>query len=230
MGVKVTYTPVTDYGAAVRALVAGKVDFAWLGGFTHVLSRNQGDMVPLVMRSIDKQFKSAFIASTASGINGPDDLKGKTFAFGSKSSTSGRLMPQHFLETRFNITPKKDFRAVMFSGSHPATVKMVEGGRVQAGALNNAIWERLNKEGKVDASRVRRIWVTPEYVDYVWTARKAVPKEIRAAFVKAFLDLDGSKPDDREILGLQRAKSFVTASPSDFDAIENAAKSIGLLK
>src|SRR6185503_14830974 len=151
LGTDVQYVPVTDYGAAVQALSAGKIDVAWLGGCTHVQARVMDGAVPLCMRDIDRQFKSVFIAHPDSGITGPDNLKGKTFAFGAKGSTSGHLMPRHFLLTELKIDPETDFDGKpLYSGAHDATVKLVESGKVQAGALNIEVWERLLRENKVD--------------------------------------------------------------------------------
>ena len=231
LGAKVKYQPVTDYGAAVHALAAGKIDFAWLGAFTHVQARNQAEVVPVCMREVDRRFKSVIVAAVDSGINEMKDTRGKKFAFGSKSSTSGHLMPRHFLATQFSIDPAKDFDGPpLFSGSHDATIKMVETGKVHAGAANSLVWARLVREKKVDTNKVKVVWTTPDYVDYVWTARSALPEEIRKKFADAFLSLDGSNPEDAKILALQDAKAFVKAEPADFDVVEKVALSTGLLK
>ena len=230
LGTDVQYVPVTDYGAAVQALSAGKIDFAWLGGFTHVQARVMDGAVPLCMRDIDRQFKSVFIAGADSGIATPADLKGKTFAFGAKSSTSGHLMPRHFLLTELKIDPETDFSGKpLYSGAHDATVKMVESGKVAAGALNIEVWERILRENKVDTTKVKVIWTTPPFVDYVWTARKDVDPKLRDAFTKAFLSLDPAKPEHAAVLALQGAKKSAPASPADFDATEKVARSTGLL-
>lgn len=231
LGVRVTYVPVTDYGAAVQALIAGKIDFAWLGGFTHVQSRTLSKVVPLVMRGIDRNFQSVFVTNVAKAVKTVADTKGKTFAFGSKSSTSGHLMPRHFLLTQHKINPDKDFKgAPVFSGAHDATVKMVEAGKVVAGALNREVWLRMVRKKQVDTSKVKVIWTTPGYSDYVWTARTAVPLALRQKFAQAFLSLKESQPEHKKILALQGAKVFVKASPKDFDAIEKVALSTGLLR
>ena len=231
LGAEVKYVPVTDYGAAVQALVAGQIDFAWLGGFTHVQSRNLSKVVPLTMRDVDREFKSVFIANTASGVNSVADVKGKKFAFGSKSSTSGHMMPRHFLSTEFKIDSATAFDGEpVFSGAHDATAKIVETGRVAAGVLNSAVWKRLVASNKIDTSKVKVIWTTPSYVDYVWTASHAVSSDLRDKFKAAFLTLDPANGEHRAVLALQSANKFVEASPSDFDAIEAVAKSIGMLK
>ncbi|WP_290679005.1 putative selenate ABC transporter substrate-binding protein [Aquabacterium sp.] len=231
LGVKVVYVPVIDYGAAVAALGAGKVDFAWLGGFTFVQAKVMSGAKPVVMRDIDREFHSVFIANTASGINKPEDMRGKSFAFGSKSSTSGHLFPRYFLSTQFKIDADKDFAgAPIYSGAHDATVKMVESGKVQAGALNIEVWQRLVAGDKFDKTKVKAVWTTPPFVDYVWTARKDLPAATVQKFANAFLSLDATKPEEKAVLDLQGAKKFVTANVDDFNVIEQVGRATGLLK
>jgi phosphonate transport system substrate-binding protein len=231
LGVKVVYVPVIDYGAAVSALAAGKVDFAWLGGFTFVQAKVMAGAKPVVMRDIDREFHSVFIANTATGINKPEEMRGKSFAFGAKSSTSGHLFPRHFLSTSFNIDADKDFAgAPIYSGAHDATVKMVESGKVQVGALNMEVWNRMLANDKFDKAKVKVIWTTPPFVDYVWTARKDLPATTVQKFANAFLTLDASKPEEKAILDLQGAKKFVPAKVEDFAVIEQVGRSTGLLK
>jgi phosphonate transport system substrate-binding protein len=231
LGAKVQYVPVIDYGAAVSALAAGKVDFAWLGGFTFVQAKVLAGARPVVMRDIDRKFRSVFIASSSSGITKPAEMRGKSFAFGSKSSTSGHLFPRHFLITVHSIDPEKDFAGMpVYSGAHDATAKMVESGKVDAGALNIEVWNRMLDTHKVDPSRVKVIWTTPEYVDYVWAARKDLPPRLVERFATAFLSLDPNRPADKQVLEIQGATQFVRANPRDFDVIEQVGRSTGLLK
>jgi phosphonate transport system substrate-binding protein len=229
VGVKVKFIPLVNYAATVEALAAGKVDLVWYGGFTHVQARKRtkGKAVPLVMRLRDQTFKSKFIAFKGSGIKTLKDLKGKTFAFGSVSSTSGHLMPRYYLK-KAGIKPE-DFAKFSFSGSHDATVKWVEAGKVNAGVLNEAVWEKLVASKKVDTSKVRVIYTTPGYVDYNWTARATLDRGVLSRITRAFLKLDYNNPEDRRILDLQRAKGYVQAFPHDFKEIESAASDAGLL-
>lgn len=231
LGVKVVYVPVIDYGAAVSALAAGKIDFAWLGGFTFVQAKVMSGAKPVVMRDIDREFKSVFIAHRDAGVNKPEDIRGKTFAFGAKSSTSGHLFPRHFLKTNFNLDADKDLAgAPVYSGAHDATVKMVESGKVQVGALNIEVWNRLLDNNKVDLAKVKPVWTTPPFVDYVWTARKDLPPATVKKFADAFLSLDEKNAAHRPVLDLQGAKKFVTADEKDFAVIEQVGRSTGLLK
>ena len=229
LGVKVEYTPVTDYAAAVEALANQQVDLAWFGGFTFVqaLVRSGGKAVPLVQREEDEKFRSVFI-TTDDKIKTLADLKGKTLSFGSQSSTSGHLMPRSFLLAA-GIDPEKDIKRVAYSGAHDATVAAVASGKVDAGALNISVWEKLVADKKVDASKVRVFHTTPAYYDYNWTVHAAMPAATRDKLAKAFLDLSPATPEGKEILELQRASKFVPTKAANYKGIETAARSAGLL-
>lgn len=226
----VEWTPVTDYAAAVEALVNGKVDLAWLGGFTYVQAeiRSQGHVIPLVQRAEDEKFRSVFITQVNSGIHNLRDLRGRTLSFGSASSTSGHLMPRSALLDNF-IDPDRDLRRVSYSGAHDATVAAVAGGKVDAGALNISVWERLVSEGKVDTSQVVVFYTTEPYHDYNWTVNSSMPEERRKALRDAFLELTPETPEGKEILALQRATRFLPTEPGNYKSIEKAARSAGLL-
>jgi phosphonate transport system substrate-binding protein len=157
------------------------------------------------------------------------DLKGASFAFGSVSSTSGHLMPRYFL-LQAGIDPDKDFAKVAYSGAHDVTAKWVEAGKVDAGVVNESIWQRLVDEKKIDTSKVRVLWTTPEYQDYNWTVRGDLDPKLVEKLRAAFLALDPAKPEDKAILDLQRASRFIPTSPEAYKSIEQAAKSAGLIK
>lgn len=235
LGAKVEYVqlPLLDYGGAVQAIAANTVDFAWLGGFTFVQAHVVASAAPLVQRDIDKNFTSVFIANVGSKIQKMEDIKGKTFAFGSKSSTSGHLMPRHFMTTKFKIDPEQDLSGLpVHTDAHDMTVKVVESGKIDAGALNIEVWERLVRENKVDATKVKVIWTTPPYVDYLWVANKNVSEELRQKFVQAFLELSADNPAHQNVLALWGAKKFgfVPVNNADYDVIEQVGRSIGLIK
>jgi phosphonate transport system substrate-binding protein len=230
LGMKVEYTPVTDYAAAVEALANKQVDLAWFGGFTFVQAnvRSGGKAVPLVQREEDEKFKSVFITTDAS-IKSLADLKGKTLSFGSQSSTSGHLMPRSFLLDA-KVDPDTDLKRVAFSGAHDATIAAVAAGKVDAGALNMSVWEKFVADKKVDPAAVRVFYTTPGYFDYNWTVHADMPAAIKEKLAKAFLDLNKNTPEGKEILELQRATRFVPTKAENYKGIEAAAKNAGLLK
>ena len=229
-GLKVEWTPVNDYPAVVEALAAKKIDLAWLGGVTFVQAHlRAGDVVPIVQRAEDAKFTSKFIANNASGINGLADLKGKNFAFGSPSSTSGHLMPRYYLQ-QAKLNPEKDFKRVAFSGAHDATASWVESGRVEAGALNASVWDKLVESKKVDTTKVKVIYTTPPYFDYNWTVRGGLSPALVKKLTDAFLALDPANPEQKAILDLQRASRFIPTSVENYKTIEAVGREVGILK
>lgn len=230
-GMEVRFVPVSDYAAVVEALAAKKVDLAWLGGFTFVQAkrRTNGGAVPLVQRAEDEKFTSRFIVPASSTAKSLADLKGKTFAFGSPSSTSGHLMPRHFLQ-QAGIDPERDFKTIAFSGAHDATVAFVASGRAEAGVLNASVLDKLIESGNPNAAKVRVLSTTPPYFDYNWTARGDLDPALAKKITAAFLKLDANNPEHKEIMQLQRASRFIPTRASNYDGIEAAAQAAGLLK
>lgn len=228
LGMQVEFTPVTDYAAAVEGLINNKIDMVWLGGFTFVQAkiRSKNQVIPLVQREEDEKFKSVFITANPD-IKQLADLKGKTFSFGSESSTSGHLMPRSFLLAA-KIKPELDFKRIAFSGAHDATVAAVASGKVDAGALNISVWEKL--QAKPEHSKLRVLYTTPGYYDYNWTVRSDMPPELRKKIIDAFLDLKKTDPVGQEILDLQRATRFIPTKPENYGAIEEAARQAGMLQ
>ena len=229
-GMKVNWTPVNDYPAVVEGLAAGKIDMAWLGGFTFVQVRlRTGTAIPIVQRAEDEKFTSKFIVPANSTARTLQDLKGKTFSFGSPSSTSGSLMPRYFL-LKEGINPDKDFSRVAYSGAHDATVAFVASGRAEAGVLNASVWEKLIEKGDPTARAVKVLATTPPYYDYNWTVRGDLNPAIVKKLTDAFLKLDPRNPAHKVIMDLQRASRFIPSKPENYKGIEDAARSAGLLK
>jgi phosphonate transport system substrate-binding protein len=230
-GMDVQFIPVTDYAAVVEGLATNKLDLAWLGGFTYVQAklRTNGGAVPIVQRAEDEKFTSRFIVPVGSSAKTLADLKGKTFAFGAPSSTSGSLMPRYFL-LQAGIDPERDFKSVAFSGAHDATVAFVAAGRAEAGVLNASVMDKLVESKNANAEKVRVLAVTPPYFDYNWTVRPGLDPALTKKLTDAFLKLDPSKPAMKEIMDLQRASKFIPTQSSNYDGIESAARSAGLIK
>jgi len=229
LGMKVEFAPVADYAAVVEALAADRIDMAWLGGFTFVQARlKTGNAVPLVQREQDAEFTSKFITSDPA-VKSLQDLKGKTFAFGSVSSTSGSLMPRYFM-LQDGIKPEDFFSRVAYSGAHDATAAWVQAGKADAGVLNASVWQKLVDAGKVDTDKVKVFATTPTYYDYNWTVRGNLDAALQEKIKAAFLALNPAKPEQKAILDLQAASRFIETQPANYEGIEEAARAAGLLK
>ncbi len=240
LGVAVEYEPVTDYAASVSLFRAGDLDMVWFGGLTGVQARLQVDGAEAILqRGIDERFHSIFIANTAAGLHPVDDvaglsqLTGKRFTFGSESSTSGRLMPQFFLE-QAGVSPETDFAgAAGFSGSHDKTIELVAAGTFEAGVVNEQVWTSRTEAGEVDLDKVTAIFRTPPYHDYHWVIRPDVVERFGDDFVTrvkaAFTELDPRDPNDAEILELFGAEEFIETDNDNYAEIEQVARDLGLI-
>lgn len=241
LGVPVRYLPMVDYAAAVSAFRTGDLDLVWFGGLTGVQARLQkpGAKV-LAQRDIDVAFTSVFIANPNSGLKpfvpqkGLTALRGKRFTFGSESSTSGRLMPQWFLAQAGIKT--RDFAggAPGFSGSHDATIALVQSGAYQAGVVNEQVWRASLRSGKANRNKVFVLWKTPGYPDYHWLAQPDLDRRFGAGFTnrlqQAILNWRQKEPDQRAILELFGAQQFTMARPQDYKRIEEVGRQVGLIR
>ena len=218
-------------GSRVLVPVCGKsLDLAWLGGFTFVqVHLKDPTATPLVQREQDAQFTSKFITANPD-VKSLADLKGKSFAFGSISSTSGSLMPRYFMLKENDIKPESYFSRVAYSGAHDATVAWVQAGKVDGGVLNASVWQKLVDAGKVDTSKVKVFATTPAYYDYNWTVRGNMDPALKEKIKQAFLDLDPANPEHKAILDLQAASRFIETKPENYQGTEQAAREAGLLK
>jgi phosphonate transport system substrate-binding protein len=231
LGMKVEFTPVNDYPAAVEALVNKQVELVWFGGFTHVQAqiRSGGKIIPIAQREEDTQFRSVFITQTDSGIKQLADLKGKQVSFGSQSSTSGHLMPRSFL-LQAGIDPDKDFKRVAYSGAHDATIASVVSGRVDAAALDITVWRKFVDEKKVDTAKVNVFYTTPPFYNYNWSVHADMPAALRERITRALLDLSMDNPEGKEILTLNRATKYIPTKAENYKGLEAAGRSAGLIK
>jgi phosphonate transport system substrate-binding protein len=215
----------TNYNATVEALGNGSLDFAYLGALTYLKAHERYGVVPLVQRSIDKQFHSVFVTQAGSGIKSLADTKGKSFAFGDINSTSGHLVPYRELK-KAGVDADKDLK-FRYTGSHPATLKAVETGASDAGALDETVYKAMTSDGSVNVSKVRIFHTSEPFVDYVWVARKDVSAAHREKFSNAFLSLKPGAGD--AILEILRGKEFVRVSDSEYDPVRNVARELKML-
>ena len=233
-GVPVRYLPSQSYAALVTGWDNNDVQLAWYGGLTGVQARLAvAGSQAVAQRSTDENFTSVFVAAPDSGISSLADLKGRTFTFGSESSTSGNLMPRFFLAQE-GIVPETDFKSVAYSGSHDATWKQVEAGAVEAGALNANVWKTRMEKGEVDTARVTAFYTSPGYVDYHWVVRPGLDEIYGDGFtqkvVDALLKLNAANGGrDQEIMNAFQADRFIPTSNENYLPIEDIARDLGLI-
>lgn len=233
LGVEVRYIPVKSYPAAVTAFRNDQVQLAWFGGLTGVQARRLSPGAEAIAQGVEDQFfKSYIIAHHSTGLTPADILNPRiadmSFTFGSKSSTSGRLMPEFYLRQQFQQSPEQLFSRVGFSGNHSRTIALVQSGTYQLGALNYQVWEQQLAEGTIDLSKVSVIWTTPHYTDYQWTVRGDIDQRWGAGF-KQKLTAALLAMKNPELLASFPRTGFVPASNADYQPIADTAQAIGLL-
>lgn len=234
LGVEVVFVPVKSYAASVSAFRNNQVQLGWFGGLSGVQAQRLVPGARAIAQGIeDPNFRSYFIAHRDSGLGPadalPEGLRGLTFTFGSRGSTSGRLMPEYYLRERFGAPPDAIFRRVGFSGNHTRTIALVETGAYQAGTVNYKVWEQMVADGDVDRSQVTVIWKTPRYPDYHWVIRGDVDARFGRGFTdrvqQAFLDLD-----DPDLLARFPRTGFIEAANEDYRPILETARRLDLIE
>lgn len=227
-GAKIELTVPTNYAAVVEAVSNDRVDIAYFGGFTFVQASARAGALPLVQRERDQNFHSLFITQPKSSIRSLNDLKGHNFAFGDVNSTSGHLMPAYFMQQQ-GVDQAVIDKAI-YTGGHDATALAVANGKVDAGAMDELVYQRMIKEGKVSEAQLRVFYSTPPFFDYVWAARKGLDPAVAKGFANAMLALDARNPEQKKILDLLSASKYVKAEDSSYGPLRQAAKDAGLLK
>jgi phosphonate transport system substrate-binding protein len=234
LSVPVRYLPVKSYPAAVAAFVNNQVQLAWFGGFTGVQARRQvPDSEAIAQGAEDLAFKSFFIANVRAGLKPssgfPKDIAGKSFTFGSRASTSGRLMPEYFIRQQFGgRSPDEVFSRVGFSGDHSRTIQLVQSGAFEFGVVDYSVWELDSKAGKIEPSQVSVIWESPTFPDYQWTVRGDVEKTYGTGFKQRLQDALLAVNDPTILSQFARTK-FVPAKNSDYRPIEEVGQATNLL-
>ncbi len=240
LDVDVEYVPVTDYAASVSLFRAGDLDLVFYGGLTGVQARLQTPGATLLaQRDIDAEFRSVFIAHADAGIEPVEDVAGLTafegtrFTFGSESSTSGRLMPEFFL-VEAGVDSANDFAGQPgYSGSHDATIDLVEAGSYEGGVLNVQVWKARNEAGTVDRDKVVEVFTTPVYSDYHWLGGPGIDDRLGEGFTEelraALLDLDGSTPQEESVLEKYGAEELIDTDAESYDRIEEIGRQLGLV-
>ncbi len=239
LGIPVEYVASADYNASVDAFKNGDVQLAWFGGYTGCQARTAVPGARAIACGVrDLEFKSYIIANKASGLVAssefPTTLAGRKFTFGSASSTSGRVMPEHFLRKATKKSPKELFGAEpSFSGGHDKTIELVAAGTFDAGVVDYAVFDKRVKEKKVDPNVVHIIWTSPEYADYNFTAHPKLEEIYGKGFTeKLQKELVSISGEDRLLLAaLDRAEDgLVICTNETFETLRKTAVDIGLLR
>ena len=212
-----------NYDQMLADFANGKIDLASFGGYTFVLAHQCCNALPLVMRDVDRNFTTVFLASASDSRNSLQDFKGARFTFGAPLSTSGHLMARYFLEQK-GIIPEDFFGEVQYSGGHDKTAFLVQDQVVDLGAANSVIIGQMVQRGEIGPNTLKIIWETPTYTDYVWVVRATLPASLVNQIRDAFLELSKIDAAQSVILEDQGAGGYLPAALSDFEVIINVVE------
>lgn len=235
LGVEVRFVPVKSYAAAVTAFRNGQIQLAWFGGLSGVQARLFSPGARAIAQGAeDPVFVTYFIANESLGLTEgeafpTEHIRGKTFTFGARTSTSGRLMPEYHIRKETGEAPEHFFSRVGFSGDHSQTLRLVASGAWQVGALNYAVYDKAAAEDAIETKTANIIWRTPSYPDYNWTIRGDVDETFGAGFSdRVQAALVGMK--DPDLLASFPRSAFIPARNEDFVPIEETGRALGLLE
>ncbi len=238
LGVKVEYVNSQDYSASVNRFANNEVQLVWFGGLTGVQARARVEGSRAIVQGVvDPEYKSYFIAHESTGLERSDEfpqgIANLTFTFGSKKSTSGRLMPTWFIQKETSKTPDEFFsKPIQFTGkaSHAGTANAVNEGSVQAGVLSYKTYDSMIKSGEIDPNKAKIIWVTPGYADYNFTAHPSLEETFGAGFIDKLQKALISCKDKDVLAVLKREEGLIEANNDDFTSIVTIAKELGFFK
>jgi phosphonate transport system substrate-binding protein len=235
LGMEVQPFVATDYTGVIEALRGNKLDIAFLTPASYVLAKNEAN-VRVVLKSERKGspfYYAAIITRADSGIQSLEDLRGKTFAFGDPLSTSANVFPRKMLHER-GIDPVRDFKKILYSGGHDATVLAVLNRKVDAGATyanspdnNDTAWMRYLQDPE-QVKQIRAIaFSEPIPADNLvihGDLDDQLAKKVEAIFIELSQDEKGKKM----LRDLYQIDGFVAATDHDYDSVRQAFAIAGI--
>ena len=237
-GVDLDWVLYSDYDVMVDAFVKGDIDLAWNGPLGYVKIKRLLDKPcrVIAMRDVDIDFVTQFIARSDSDILTVEDLPGKRFAFGRRSSEQSGLVPYYLLR-QAGLNPSKDLAAISFyeeRQSQNATderdvVERVGSGEFDAGAVSQRTMDLMAEDGSLSRHPVRVFWDSPVYSHCCFTAQRGMDQELASQIEAVFLSITGSDEVERAVLEGESCSSFVEGVEVGWEIIEDAAVAEGLV-
>ncbi len=235
LGMEVQPFVATDYTGVVQALRGNKLDIAFLTPASYVLARNEAN-VRVALKSERKgspYYYAAIITRADSGIKKIEDLRGKTFAFGDPLSTSANVFPRKMFHEH-GIDPVRDFKQILYSGGHDATVLAVLNGKVDAGATyanspdnRDTAWMRYLKNPE-DVKKIYAIAFSEPIPADNLVINGNLDDGIAKKIEQIFLELSQDPKGKKMLRDLYQIDGFVPASDQDYDSVRQAFAIAGI--
>lgn len=228
---RVELRTVDSWEGLAKSLANGETDMALMGPWGYVLANNEAgaQVVSTILYDDKPEYFGIIVTHPNSGINNIADLKGKTFAFGDKGSTSGYLIPFHFFMTQ-GITPEKYFKKVIYT-KHQAIETQVAQGVLDAGADYNRNRNAMIAQGLIKAEQSKIIWQSAPLPNDAFAVSKALfADKIFVAQLQQALESIGPALKKSPNLLPAHYTGFVTRDNAFYKPIRDAGLATGILR
>jgi phosphonate transport system substrate-binding protein len=174
LGRAVELRTVDSWEGLAKSLANGETDIALMGPWGYVLANHVAgaQVISTIEYDGKPEYFAIIVTHPDSGVKTMADLKGKTFAFGDKGSTSGYLIPlHHFMQQ--GIDPEKYFSKVLYT-KHQAIETQVAAGQLDAGADYNRNRNAMIEQGLIKPERSKIIWQSAPLPNDAFAVSKAL--------------------------------------------------------
>ena len=177
LGREVQLRTVDSWEGLAKSLASGETDLALMGPWGYVLANQQAgaQVVSTILYNGKPEYFGIMVTHPNSGIKSVKDLKGRTFAFGDKGSTSGYLIPLHYFMKQ-GIDPETYFSKVLYT-SHQAIQTQVTRGALDAGADYNRNRNAMIEQGLIKSDQSVVIWQSDPLPNDAFAVSSALAKD-----------------------------------------------------
>ena len=225
---QVNFQVASDYKQIVQWLVDGKIDMAYVTAVSYLEALERGAEIEPLVAPINKYtgrpwYRAVIVVKVDSNIKTLHQLKSKRFAFVNKYSTSGYLMPLTALN-KFGINPEREFKKVIYSGTHAKALEALKNGDIDAAVSNIPYYLKQQKMGKLKPKEFRVIWESPPIPPSLIVVSKKMSAEDIKKLKTSFLNTPEGIED---IFGGQSA-GYTSVEDADYIPIRKLRANLSL--
>jgi phosphonate transport system substrate-binding protein len=224
LGREIELIVTTDYSSMIEAMRRGQIDIGYFGPLSYVLLKERmpgATAFAAKLEGTSPTYTAVLIAGAGSGVAKPQDLRGKTVAFGDPASTSSHLIPKSML-FHAGLEAGRDYKEV-FAGAHDAVAIAVQNGNAQGGGLSRHLLTTLVEQGTIKADRVSVISESDRFPNYPWVLNSSLDRALQETIKTTFYKLK-----DADVLKPLKADGFGAVQDADYDVIRAQVKLLGI--
>jgi phosphonate transport system substrate-binding protein len=186
----------TEYAGVIEAMCSDppEAHMGSLATFAYVLANERCDVEAelVAVRFGSPTYNGQLITQADSGIEGIEDLEGKTFCRPDPLSTSGWIIPSLSMRAE-GINPEQDLAEIVDAGSHDAVVAAVYNGDCDAGATYVDARGTLEEEQPDVMEKVVVFHVTADIPNDGVQFIPDMDEELKSQIVEGLLTISGTE-------------------------------------